>query len=200
MPVIIDPNRWDKGPHLPGLKPFNPYDPEYAYDPRGQERWETEQMAQAAWNMQLHMPGTVGNQKLICPTWGMVVNVGNKKGFFAIAMKCGKGKHSPREADFAKMYAAVQRGEEPGGFMKYAKPIFCCRHCVDQDEVHPDGIVLMPHGFYVCQTCFNLIERKKFKHAEELVSQCHHCVQDEVDRIVARDPSLFVDLMAKPKG
>lgn len=200
MTAIIDPTKWQTE-HLPGLKPFDPYDPDYMYDPEGPERWNAEQTASLLWNMKLHLPHEIKNAKMLAPAWGTIITLADgSKSFFGVAAYCERGKHSPKQDEFEKMHAAQAQGREAERPLQYAKPIFACQHCAEQDPVHPNGIVLMPHGFYVCQKCFNLMERRKFKHAHELFFQCHHCVKDEIDRILLIDPSLFVDLMLKPKG
>jgi hypothetical protein len=114
----------------------------------------------------------VGTEK--GPSWGWKT----KHGFFmAPTVDCPKQIHNQKP--------------------QFAKPVFACDHCVEQDPVHPNGIVLMDRGFYVCQRCFNAIEaRRGWKYWEDLKVTCHHCVKDEVNRITKINPELFLDLMA----
>jgi hypothetical protein len=92
--------------------------------------------------------------------------------WFAIAHKCNQGVHA----------GMVQ-------------PAFACQHAVHQDPIHPCGLVLVPPGFYLCRTCFGLLERKRFKLAYELFFQCHPCLRDTANRLATLDPGLFVDLI-----
>jgi len=71
--------------------------------------------------------------------------------------------------------------------------VFECGHCLRQDEVHPEKVYRMPKGYFICATCLNLLERKKLKFVQAMRSQCEGCVKMELDRIVAMDPTLFVD-------
>jgi hypothetical protein len=81
----------------------------------------------------------------------------------------------------------------------FAKPVFSCKHCPEQDPVHPEGIILSERGFYVCKTCFGKMEsRRRWKYWEELTAQCHHCIKAEVDRILNLDPTKFTDMMNLP--
>jgi len=81
----------------------------------------------------------------------------------------------------------------------FAKPVFSCEHCAEQDPVHPQGIILMDRGFYVCKRCFDRIEAHRgWTYWEDLKIQCHHCIKDEVNRISRIDPGLFRDLLNMP--
>jgi len=75
-----------------------------------------------------------------------------------------------------------------------AKACFACRHCRMQDEVHPDGIVLLPNRMYLCVPCLALMERRKFKVMTDGIATCRACVMEEVDRIMRIDPAKFKDL------
>jgi hypothetical protein len=196
--IVVDPSKW-LTEHLPGLKPFDPYDPDYLYDPQGRQRWDAEQMSELMWNTELHLPGQMDGMRLLCPTWGKVVTLRNQKFFIGCSQVCALGRHSNTAEEHAQMMVDVEAGRQPTA-LRYAKPVFACDHCARQDEVHPAGIFLMPHGFYLCKRCFYAAERKKFNYGQELIRQCHHCIKEEVDRLLKINPGLFVDLMAKPKG
>lgn len=75
-----------------------------------------------------------------------------------------------------------------------AKACMACRHCRQQDEVHPDGIVLMPDRYYLCIPCLALFERKKFFLLRDGVITCRACVMEEAERIARIDPANFKDL------
>ena len=66
-----------------------------------------------------------------------------------------------------------------------------------QDPVNPVGMVAMPKHYYVCKTCFQLIEKKRFKWPKEIRTCCWGCVMDFADSLLAKNPDLLVDLTAK---
>lgn len=72
-----------------------------------------------------------------------------------------------------------------------------CRHVYPQDEVHPAGLIFTPKRYYVCKTCWKLIERKKFKFGTELGQRCWHCINEESHRLHKINPELVVDLTKK---
>lgn len=76
----------------------------------------------------------------------------------------------------------------------FSQPIMCCNHVVQQDEIHPVGIVLMPSGYYLCKTCLRLYEHKHQKLFKELVVQCFFCIKDSIITVMQKDPKLFTDL------
>jgi hypothetical protein len=94
---------------------------------------------------------------------------GNEQGFIGVTLKCPKNRHL------------------------YAKPVWACAHCTDQDPVHPEGMVLSDKGYYACKTCWDRITSSRWRWWEQMTAQCHHCVQDEVERILRLDPTKFVD-------
>lgn len=81
----------------------------------------------------------------------------------------------------------------------YAKPVFSCAHCMEQDPVHPDGIILSDKGWYVCRTCWNRITSSKWRYWEQLQGNCHHCVKAMVEKLIAKDPTKFVNYLDAPK-
>lgn len=84
------------------------------------------------------------------------------------------------------------------GLLQDSPPItWGCKHLYPQDEVHPAGMVFVPRGYYVCKTCFKLIENKKFKFSTELVLRCYKCINTESFRLHAINPELVIDLSRK---
>ena len=119
------------------------------------------------------MVGTSGG-----PSWG----VQTPEGFFmAATIECPNGIHS-------------KAGQ-------FAKPVFACDHCTQQDPVHPDGIILTEKGFFVCQKCFDRMNsHRNWKFWQDLKTHCQHCIQDEIARIKSIDPTLFRDIMNESAG
>lgn len=72
---------------------------------------------------------------------------------------------------------------------------FACRHCCKQDEVHPDGIIRLAGGYYLCKICLRQHERKRFKFATEIITVCNTCIWEEIGRITVLNPGFFVDQM-----
>ncbi len=75
-----------------------------------------------------------------------------------------------------------------------AAPVMACQHCHQQDEIHPDGVVFMPHSYFLCFKCLNNVERKRFIFNKELFIYCLPCVEAEIARIKGISPLLFNDL------
>jgi hypothetical protein len=74
-----------------------------------------------------------------------------------------------------------------------ARPTPACRHVTGLDEVHPEAIVFLKCKWFLCQTCLELLDRKKLKIQSELVIKCHACVMEEIARITLISPMLFID-------
>lgn len=79
------------------------------------------------------------------------------------------------------------------------KPCIACDHCVKQDEVHPDGIILTNKFYFICTKCLSLIEKHKFDFYYHLKTACRSCIQDEIKRITLINPELFIDGTIPPK-
>lgn len=78
-----------------------------------------------------------------------------------------------------------------------AIPAFACNHVVQQDPVHPDGIFRLPSGIFLCKKCYDLFERRRFNwHSDQFRVKCYACVMAEVQRLRAKDLSLYVDMSA----
>ncbi len=69
-----------------------------------------------------------------------------------------------------------------------------CAHCLQQDEVHPDGIVFTDAGYYVCFTCFKHIEQRKVRLRNIVRIYCNFCLEAEINRILTLKKTLFRDL------
>ena len=74
------------------------------------------------------------------------------------------------------------------------RPIYTCGHVLQNDPVHPWRVFLLPTGLFICKTCMNLMENRKYDFQNDTHVNCFHCVQDAVQALTARDPTLFVDL------
>lgn len=84
------------------------------------------------------------------------------------------------------------------GLMQDTPPItWGCKHLYPQDETNPAGMVFVPRGYYLCKTCFSLVERKKFKFSDELVLRCYKCINQESFRLFKINPELVIDLSRK---
>jgi len=75
--------------------------------------------------------------------------------------------------------------------------VWGCKHVYPQDEVHPDGLVRHPRGYYCCFTCRRLIDNKRFKFATELVARCPKCIAEESLRIGKINPEKLLDLFCE---
>ena len=77
-----------------------------------------------------------------------------------------------------------------------AKPVLASVGCTDYeaDPINPDRIYLMPKGFYLTRKHYALMEARHFDPEQELRVVCAHCVKEHVDKLILKDPSLFVDL------
>jgi hypothetical protein len=85
----------------------------------------------------------------------------------------------------------------PKGIHKNTVICHACAHCLSQDPVHPEGMYYFPEHYYVCKTCFGLIERRKFDFWHNLYVSCWPCIMAESQRISLIDPGLVVDLRLK---
>ena len=79
-----------------------------------------------------------------------------------------------------------------------ANAAMACKHCTQQDEIKPNGIIRTPSLIFLCRDCYNLHERKKLNLGNDLVMQCKYCIFAEVLRIQQRNPGLFADLSEDP--
>ena len=77
---------------------------------------------------------------------------------------------------------------------KEAFPLAVCRHCKQQDEIKPDGIVYCPNNLILCFTCLRLWRAKRINIGKDIVVSCGSCVLAEVDRIRKLNSNLVVDL------
>lgn len=78
---------------------------------------------------------------------------------------------------------------------KHVRPqgLLACKHCMNQDEEHPVGMVFTHDYFMMCRTCFDLMERKHFIKSKEIVLSCRPCIFDELGRIMRKNPTLFTN-------
>lgn len=72
---------------------------------------------------------------------------------------------------------------------------FSCRHVV-HDQCPPEdhvGIVCTVDGYYVCKTCWKLIERHKFKFEREIGTNCRLCILELAAKLKEINPELLID-------
>jgi hypothetical protein len=72
-------------------------------------------------------------------------------------------------------------------------PANCCKHVIEQDPVHPEGIILTPYGLFICKTCMKLMERCRFKPQRDIVINCRDCVEHVARELREQNPELFID-------
>jgi hypothetical protein len=75
--------------------------------------------------------------------------------------------------------------------------VFSCGHCVDQDEVHPIGIVRTPKLYYLCKACYDKHTTRKLDLLRALQTSCWNCIMEECLRIKKIDPTKVVDMTIK---
>lgn len=76
-----------------------------------------------------------------------------------------------------------------------ANCIFACAHVLDQDEKHPQGITLMPMGFYLCNWCYRHYQDRKPDWSHTVMTTCWECIVTEIERIKQIDPAKYIDLL-----
>lgn len=78
-----------------------------------------------------------------------------------------------------------------------------CNHIIVQDPVNPEGVYYVPYifgdanGYFVCATCFKLMEQKKFDHSEDVKAKCVLCISEAIEGIIRLKPDRFIDLRGK---
>jgi hypothetical protein len=76
----------------------------------------------------------------------------------------------------------------------YPPAAFTCKHVLEQDREHPEGIIFTPGLFFLCKSCFSRFEQKKLDIQHTLVVYCRKCVIQEVSRVIQIDPAKFANL------
>jgi hypothetical protein len=88
----------------------------------------------------------------------------------------------------------IQRCETHG----MAKVIFACDHCEHQDPVHPNGMIMTPYRYFLCNRCYAKHQLMSLDFAHELKTRCWNCILDEWSRIKLINPTILHDWQDKP--
>lgn len=111
-------------------------------------------------------------------------------GFFTVTARCWEvtknGK--ARQLNFPK----------PGH--KGAPLAISCPHVIVCDPVHPEDVFFTPFerdgrlGYYLCKTCFNLLEKKRLNIDTQTGLRCGACIEEEIIKMMSIDPAKYHDL------
>ena len=77
--------------------------------------------------------------------------------------------------------------------------VAACNHIIVQDPVNPEGAHFLPYqrggadGYFVCSTCFKLMEQRKFDLSEQVMCKCVKCILEALTEIKMKRPDRFFD-------
>jgi len=97
-----------------------------------------------------------------------------------------------RASQTAYMHASVECGKNAH---RPAQCVFACDHCVEQDPVHPVGMIFTPFKYFLCMKCYHQHMVRKLDLAYKLKAQCNQCIIDEWERIKKIDPTKVRDFL-----
>lgn len=72
--------------------------------------------------------------------------------------------------------------------------VYACDHVIFQDPVNPEGVVFIVlkvgsgHGYFLCKTCANLMQRHRLPCHLAIKMKCAKCVGEALDRIREKFP------------
>jgi hypothetical protein len=75
-----------------------------------------------------------------------------------------------------------------------------CDHVLMQDPHNPEGVFFLPlrrgfdAGYYLCKTCWGLMQKRKFNPAISVKGKCSKCVGECLERIEHVHPDRLVNL------
>ena len=78
--------------------------------------------------------------------------------------------------------------------------VFGCFHIIHTDPVNPEQVYYVPfnrvspNGYYLCKTCYRLLERYKLNIWREVCVKCSKCIGEAMTERVNKNPELFIDL------
>lgn len=101
-----------------------------------------------------------------------------------------------KDAKLRPIHGRGQMKEEHRG----AKFCFACHHVLHNDPVSPEIIRMVPFergqsdGYFICNTCFKLMERKKFNLQTGIFTKCSLCCGEALTELIRLRPDRFVDM------
>lgn len=76
-----------------------------------------------------------------------------------------------------------------------------CPHVLIHDPVNPEDVYFTPYkrelsslGYYLCKTCFFLLEKKKLDLGDATGPKCGKCIEEAVFKLMTKDPGKYHDL------
>lgn len=75
-----------------------------------------------------------------------------------------------------------------------------CPHVIVHDPVHPEDVWFTPFkryeklGYYLCKTCYSLLERKRINIGTGTLIVCSACIEEQVLSMMTVDPTKYHDL------
>lgn len=109
---------------------------------------------------------------------------------------------------FIKCSAICDGKDAKGNFVRLSRQkkehfgcnfVFSCHHVIHCDPVNPEPVHFIPFkrdepfGYFLCHTCFKLMERCKLDIYETCCTKCVMCVAEQVTILMERDPGKFKD-------
>lgn len=113
------------------------------------------------------------------------------EGFIKFSAGC-----SFRDAKGQPIRAGAKKIEEHKG-CDFA---MACFHVNVYDYVHPEPVYFIPfgkvdvEGYFLCKTCYNLLEKKRLNIWISVLVQCGLCIGQSLTYRIERNPELYVDL------
>lgn len=77
--------------------------------------------------------------------------------------------------------------------------MFACDHVIAQDKITPEGVYFIPFekdgklGYFLCATCFRLMQAYRLNVRREVMTKCSKCVEDAVNRVIQKHPDRYFD-------
>lgn len=79
--------------------------------------------------------------------------------------------------------------------------IYACHHVIHSDPVNPEAVRYIPFsrgvdedGYYLCATCFKLLEKCKLNIWYAVGIKCGLCAGESISARMEKDPGLFIDM------
>ncbi len=81
--------------------------------------------------------------------------------------------------------------------------VCACDHVIHHDPVNPAGVHFVPTsrggtaGYYLCPSCFNSLQRKRFDIGKHVSMKCADCVLEAIEEIQRLRPDRLFNLAAQ---
>jgi len=77
--------------------------------------------------------------------------------------------------------------------------VFACAHCATQDPENPQGMILTPYMYYICNSCYRRSRDRKVDFSRVLETNCWECILAEWERVKQIDGDRVKDCRSEAR-